>query len=390
MQPPDKKWLSAEEEKTRLYEKAQAAAAKIQGPLATSPPSFPAQPSDSTPKPSAAAALYAEAISSQSRSGRGPTQPGVSSTTPLPKTSTAVPYLTAEQEKAALRRYEDAKRAVDRTQNVNRIDNAGGSNSGPIAYESLFPTGSSQPPPPVEEGPPPFDNAVAGSSNIMAHLSEKERLRREYEARDAAALAKQNQAPPLAVYTSPPPFAPGPSTPVQYANAFEEKEALRKKFAVRDAQLAVRSNGSNQPTLRENGVNDSEGRTSPSRSPGSATGGFRPTPKPPAAGSGTGRILTAAEEKALLKAKFEAFDSSRKGSQQPPALVTPLSPPNGLPAPVLTPPPLMPRPPAEYIKETQEEDARLSKITGVLDEVTPAIKLNRSSSSTPHSSQQHF
>ena len=360
-----------------------------------STPALAAQPSDSTPKPSAAAALYAEAISSQTRSGRGTTQPGItqpgsSSTTPIPKTGATVPYLTAEQEKAALRRYEDAKRAVDRTQNVNRSDSVGGSNSGPIAYESLFPTGSLQLPPPADEGPPPFDNAVAGSSNIMAQLSEKERLRREYEARDATALAKQNHVLPQAVYTSPPPSAPGPSTPVPYANAFEEKEALRKRFAARDAQTTVRSNGPPQPPPRANGISDSEGRTSPSRSPGSATGGFRPTPVPPASGSGTGRVLTAAEEKALLKAKFEAFDSGRKATQQPPAPVMPFSPPNGFPAPTLTPPPLMPRPPAEYIKETQEEDARLSKLNGVLNVVTPAIRSNGSPSSTPHSSQPHL
>jgi len=387
---PNSKWLSAEEEKAHLFEKAQAAVAKTQGPLVVSTPAFAAQPSNSTPKPSAAAALYAEAISSQTRSGRGTTQPGSSSTAPIPKNIASVPYLTAEQEKAALRRYEDAKRAVDRTQNVNRSDSVGGSNSGPIAYESLFPTGSSQPPPPADEGPPPFDNAVAGSSNIMAQLSEKERLRREYEARDAIALGKQNHVPPQTVYTSPPPSAPGPSTPVPYANAFEEKEALRKKFAIKDARTAVRSNGPPQPPPRANGISDSEGRTSPSRSPGSATSGFRPTPVPPASGSGTGRILTAVEEKALLKAKFEAYDSGRKATQPPSASVMPFSPPNGFPAPTITPPPLMPRPPAEYIKETQEEDARLSKLHGVLDVVTPAIRSNGSLSSTPHSSQPHL
>ncbi|KAJ3493185.1 hypothetical protein NLJ89_g11076 [Agrocybe chaxingu] len=48
-----------------------------------------------------------------------------------------------------------------------------------------------------------------------------------------------------------------------------------------------------------------------------------------------------------------------------------------------TPPPLMPRPPADYIKETQEEDARLSRLNGDAPNLngTPK-KLNGSSSST--------
>jgi len=408
-------WLSAEDEKLRLFQKAQAAVAKTQGVAGAPPPATATHTrNNSDPKSSgqktSAAALYAEAMNAQNRSGIGAAQAGGSSHT-SPNKPSAVPYLTAEQEKAALRRYEEAKRAVDRTQSGGYPgeDSGGSSSAGPVAYESLFPaaktspTTSSHPPPPAADAPPSFESA-AGSSNIMAHLSEKERLRRQYEAQDAAAVARQNQAPPPpAAYTSPPPApapAPtaGPPTPNQYTNALEEKEALRRKFEARDrAQKAQAAAATPPPPVRANNGNDlppafDEGSSSPSRSPNANTTGFRPTPLPPA--SGSSRVLTAAEEKALLRAKYEARDSVRKPAQQPPA---PQPAVNGLSSAIngtsaaaatpSTPPPLMPRPPVEYIKETQEEDARLSRLNGdipVLDDISP-LKTNGASSSNPPS-----
>jgi hypothetical protein len=360
--------LTAEQEKLRLFEKAQEAAARTHATQTVvpvinrtpTPKSNPPEVQPIVPKQSAAAALYAEAMKSRSTSG---SQVGGSSSTSPIKTA-PVPYLTAAQEKAALRRYEEAKRAVDRTQHTY---------SGPIAYDSLFPADSSSPqtpPPPADDGPPPFDSAVAGSSNIIAQLSEKERLRREYEARDVAAL---DQVSPPAAY-APPAAYPGSSTPAQYASAVEEKETMRKKLEARDAQLAGRPNGPPQPPPRSNGVREGDGRLSPSRSPTTAS---RPAPVPPASASGITRVLTAAEEKALLRARYDAYDSSRK--TQTPNSAPPADPPM---ASASTPPPLMPRPPAEYIKETQEEDARLSKLNGVLSDV-PGLKLNGSSSSSP-------
>jgi hypothetical protein len=148
---------------------------------------------------------------------------------------------------------------------------------------------------------------------------------------------------------------------------------MRKKLEARDAQLASRSPSTPQP-LRSNGIREGEGRLSPSRSP---TGGSRPAPVPPASASGATRVLTAAEEKALLRSKYDVHDSNRKATPQPPNKASPPL------ASASTPPPLMPRPPAEYIKETQEEDARLSRLNGVLDSTTSGIKLNGSSSSSP-------
>lgn len=329
---------------------------------------------------------------------------------PSPAKPSVTQYPTAEQEKAELKRYEEAKRAVDRMQST--IDDP--PPPAPVAYESLFPAttrsaptaSSSHPPPPPADAPPPFEPA-AGGSNIMAHLSEKERLRRQYEAQDAAAFARQNAkaAPPPIAY-SPPALAPAPvpaaagPLPGQYANALEEKEALRKKFEERDK--ATKANPTSQPRPqpppRSNSVSSrppaspkTNGSSSPGRSPSSAGAGSRPTPVPPA--SGSSRVLTAVEEKALLRAKYEARDGGNTRKSPPPPTIPngSTSVTNGITTtPVIspsTPPPLMPRPPVEYIKETQEEDARLSRLNGQMPILDggPLPRSNSISSSSPPS-----
>jgi hypothetical protein len=346
--------MSAEEEKLRLFQQAQAAVQKNQG-LSYTPPSghvrngselSQSSAGGSGKPPTAAANLYAQAISAQGRSAAGP-GPSASNATP-PRTKPAVPqYLTAEQEKAALRMYEEAKRAVDRTQNSEYDEpppDPTPASSAPIAYESLFPAAASSSRPSGTDEPPPFNSSVIPQS----HLSEKERLRRAYEANDAAARARQNAPTPP---NSPP-------THGQYTNALEEKEALRKKFEERDnAQARGTVTPQTSPLRAGNGHNTNstamDGIPSPGRSPTSATGS-RPTPLPPAAA--TARVLTAAEEKALLRAKFEARDAQ---ANRKPSI-------NGInssaPSESSTLPPLMPRPPVEYIKETQEEDARVSRL----------------------------
>ncbi|KAF8912235.1 hypothetical protein CPB84DRAFT_1841909 [Gymnopilus junonius] len=388
-------WLSAQEEK-RLFQEAQAAVQRTQGfqaaPQATvqthTRDTSDPKSSGSGSKPTSGAELYAKAIAARSVGNSGlPTAGGSSAAPSLPKT---VPqYLTAEQEKAALRRYEEAKRAVDRTQNLSDMGDSSPppSGSAPIAYESLFPSSasrgtpvasSSHPPPPPADAPPPFDSSVASGSDILSHLSEKERLRRQYEAQDAAAMARQNAPPPAAYPASVPPPAPAPTPapaagplPGQYASALEEKEAMRKKFEARDAQVAAARAPSTppQPPPRQNNVTPpvgssrgNDGSSSPGRSPGANATGFRPTPVPPSPGPAGSRILTAAEEKALLKAKFEARDAGRSTPKPATPVANGASSASG--APPHTPPPLMPRPPADYIKETQEEDARLSRLNG--------------------------
>ena len=342
-------WMSAAEEK---FQQAQAAVQKTQGLPYTAPPTHTRSESDSSNrgqasssgKPTAAAALYAQAISAQGRSAVGP---GPSASTPS-RPKPAVPqYLTAEQEKAALRRYEEAKRAVDRTQNSDFSSDVAPSSSAPIAYESLFPAAaSSSSTPNTVNQPPPFNSSVIPQS----HLSEKERLRRAYEANDAAARARQNASPP-------PPLSPPSHN--QYTSALEEKEALRKKFEERDNAQA-RSALATQTLPPKDGVFGSVTNSGgPERSPSSGRSplGSRPTPLPPSAGT-TSRILTATEEKALLRSKFEARYAEINNNNRNKPLINGSSA-TATPA---TPPPLMPRPPVEYIKETQEEDARVARL----------------------------
>ncbi|KDR69329.1 hypothetical protein GALMADRAFT_104297 [Galerina marginata CBS 339.88] len=381
--------VSAIDEK-RSFQQAQAAVERAQAPPSTQTHTR----DNSDPKTSAsgtrpsASELYAQAIKARSGGAVAQAPAGGSSAAP-PK---SVPqYLTAEQEKAALRRYEEAKRAVDRTQNSEGSSSPSG-NSGPIAYESLFPGSSSVPiassshPPPAEAPPPPFDS-------VASNIPEKERLRRAYEAQDAADLAQQNRQPsppPPAAYPGPPltPAPAGPSLPGQYANALEEKEAMRRKFEARDnAQARVNPAPQTPPRANSNPASGGssggiEGSSSPGRSPSANAAGFRPTPVPP----GGSRVLTAAEEKALLRAKYEARDSGNRKPTPSPVTTNGVPPLNGSSgAGPTTPPPLMPRPPVEYIKETQEEDARLSRLNGevpLLDGATR--KLNGTATSSSH------
>ena len=364
--------MSAEEEKLRLFQQAQAAVQKNQGlgpsthARNDSDPSNRGQPASGSGNkpPTAAAALYAQALNAQGRQGPG-SGPSSSNSTTLPRNKPAVPqYLTAEEEKAALRRYEEAKRAVDRTQNSayeeSPTDQTPAS-SAPIAYESLFPAAASTSRPGATDEPPPFQSSVIPQS----HLSEKERLKRAYEASDAAAAAaarvRQNDVNPS---PSPPPVSP--PTHGQYTNALEEKEALRKKFEARDNAQANKGTPAPQPPppRASNGnTNSAALETTVSRSPSANATVSRPTPLPPAAA--TSRVLSAAEEKALLRAKFEAQDAQANQRRQPAAAPIINGNHNISGPPVSsTPPPLMPRPPVEYIKETQEEDARVSRLNG--------------------------
>lgn len=369
---PAKQWLSAEEEKRRLFEKAQEAVQIKQGHVPAQPPPQEVKPQlvSSGSTKLVGAALYQQAVNARS-GGSGSGQAGGSlyaspSKAPLAM-SPGPQYMTAEQEKAALRRYEEAKKAVEKSQGPDDIPS-----SNPIAYDSLYPSskpeaasGSSSQP--TDDAPPSFEAAAVGN-NIITHLSEKERLRRAYEASDA--LATRKQSPPPAAYTVPPPApvptpAPAPSLSGAYANALEEKEAVRRKLEARDAAAQAKAL---QKASRNNSAptNVTNLPASPGRNPNQATGG-RPTPQPP---TNTGRILTAAEEKALLQAKFDARDGGRK-----PAPVPASPPPPSQATRARAPPPLMPRPPVEYIKETQDEDLRLSRLN---NELVPTINVGNS------------
>ncbi|KAF9220194.1 hypothetical protein BS17DRAFT_739755 [Gyrodon lividus] len=397
--PPKKSrvWLTAEEEKVRLYDKAQATAKRTQAFGAHSPSihsrssseanspasrdkSSSAGPAAPGPIISAGAALYQHAVSSMSKSSNpnSSTNAGDSSHASAPSpppsgsTTTSSPrnvphYRSAEEEKAALTRYYQAKLAVDRSQNTQYASREGivGSSSSssstavpaaavPVPYDSLYPQpgGSSQAG--GSDVPPPFESSSSSSSSQPQYVNEKERLRRQYETQDAAALAAQAQAQtqgqPSPSYTAQTPAYAGPPPFVE--SGLSEKERLRRRFEEQDAAALAQQQQQGQPPQppppRTNGVR------APAVPP-PATNGFKP--------------LTAAEEKAQLRAKYEAEDrgtpngtpngigngslfASQQSHHHPYANGAPSSDP---PPP---PPPLLPRPPVEYIQETQEEDMR--------------------------------
>ncbi|TEB39456.1 hypothetical protein FA13DRAFT_2418 [Coprinellus micaceus] len=384
---PQQQYPTAEDEKAALFQKAKDAVEQ-RNFAHNRTPSDPPMGS----KPSGAQ-LYQQAMAA--RKNPPPTQAMPIQSNPAPPAfsspSNVPAYRSAEQEKAALRRYEEARQAVDRTQSGFEDGSSSGPgptrDSAPISYDALFGSGgaggsssSAAAAPPVHApaaAPPPFD-PPAGPATGAAILSEKERLRREYEARDAAALAaqRQQQEPPPPAFSAappsasapPPPFTPQAPPQSQYASAIAEKEALRRKFEAQDRQRAAAAAASSLPPpapLQTPSRNSSAAGHKPS---GAGAPAYS-TPPPlspraiPATPGGSQRILTAAEEKARLKAKYAAEEAAQRNT--PPA---PLQPrvngnANGMsPSPppfnAGTPPPLKPRPPMDYIQQTREEDAR--------------------------------
>lgn len=486
--PPPQKWLTAEEEKTRLFNEAQATARRLQGldggdtPVAGGSSSYSASSprrvaSPQTSVASAGAALYQQAMSSINR----PPAAGQSShshsnsqshshsqaitvtsrqasppTSPRTPKSPAPNYPSADEEKAALRRYHEAKAAVDRSQTVTYYGSSLGGpeppQSAPISYDDLYPPPPGAPPcpsrPPTDgDLPPAFDQGGSSSQAQPSWMSEKERLRRAYETQDAAASAAQRQPPPPVngdlppafdqgqgqsshsqqpqwmsekerlrrayeaqdaaagvhaspalsavgvgrngpIYTQPPPpvptttpppstYAPPPapttapppppisppSTSHPYNSAAAEKERLKRMYEAQDAAASSNTPPTPPPPRSRSGTTTN------------GTTGGRPMPQPrsppiPPSGSGS-QPLSAAEEKARLRAMYDAEDRQANGlpTPIPYSQVVPQSHShpytNGVQRlPSITglggtPPPLAPRPPKEYIQETQEEDARL-------------------------------
>lgn len=353
---PNPQWPTAEDEKARLFERARAKVEKVQGPLATSPNPVSASPpppnihspqpqrNQNAPWPSAEEEkmrLFAEAKNKALRT-QGIASPSLGSQTPpngaavpngRPKTTSPPrPFVSAEQEKEEL--YQRAQAAVNRTQQDNP-------SAAPVAYEALYPASgsSSQAPPPPAAAPPSFDHAPPSfehatspaPQNALTALQEKQRMARQYEEEDRRAQQAQHDLPPS--------FEAVTAGASGASSAMAEKEMLRRRF---EAPL-------------------------PS--------GTRAPPPPP---SGSRGMMSAAEEKAMMRARYAAEDAgSGSGSRANGANgmngVNGMHGMNGVngmngmnghstpprPVPAASPPPLMPRPPKEYIQETQEEDLRV-------------------------------
>ncbi|TFK46684.1 hypothetical protein OE88DRAFT_1739297 [Heliocybe sulcata] len=356
-------WQAAEEEKVRLYTQAQINAMKHQGYEAYSPPSTangaPASGHGHSPSFSSlngalaahtmspGAAMYSHAMSQVGRpmssqpNGRananGSASSGSAHASP-PVHAPTPKYPTADQEKEMLKRYEQAKNAVEMRQAVEMANDGQAAQDAPPydmpGSSSQAPPQAMSPPMHTDGLPPAFD-----SSDPMAHLPEKERMRRHYEAQDAAAASGPSNGPDAPAYS--PPSSPWQPEASSVGNGLSEKEIMRRRYEAQDA-AALAGGDPPQPPPRANSL---------SQQPRS------PPPLPPSYGN-TNRPLTAAEEKALLRAQYEAEDQGAGSST-----ATASAGPSSFPVPdynaVPPPPPLAPRPPADYIHETQVEDARL-------------------------------
>ncbi|KAG8886482.1 hypothetical protein FRB97_002993 [Tulasnella sp. 331] len=242
-------------------------------------------------------------------------------------------YKSAAEEKAEIR-FRQAREAAAATQMGSYA------NSDPVPYEALFPTGgpsgsSQQPPvmPPtlplnVHRGPSPtMSNGYADES-----ISEKERVRRAFAARDAAAamapsdsprssLSRDDRSGANGTIQSSPLMSP-PVVPNGPMSAFEEKERLKAKFAAEDGGSSSTSFFTPVQAPREAPANGNGGWTPAPPLP-------RPPPAlpapPPRAGGINGhseteaaRQLTAAEEKALLQAKYANVETPPPAAPETP------------------------------------------------------------------------
>jgi len=312
---------------------------------------------------SAGAALYSHAMASVHKPSWG--TPVTTPPPPPPASQTSKPSRlpTASEEKEILRRYHDATSAVQRHHEVNfglpdgvMPSTSSGlprdSTAGPYPGDTLDTSG-----PAPDELPPPWVPSPEFSQ--LEGMSEKERYRIAFEARERSAVEQQSTSPP-------PPASPTTIPPADYYTA--------------TGTLPPDVNGSDPPTA-DGGLPPPWQPASPATQSGlpphlrARSPPLPPSPTQP----GQRRILSAAEEKALLKAKYEAEE------QAPPSITprrqdeynSPRTPSTTglLPSPIRSqppisrdqrqispprsPPPLLPRPPPSYIRETAEEDARL-------------------------------
>ncbi|KDQ10215.1 hypothetical protein BOTBODRAFT_36489 [Botryobasidium botryosum FD-172 SS1] len=300
-------------------------------------------------------------------------------------------WASADEEKAQVR-YHNAQRAVLRQQGSEVF---GGSppSSDPIAYDALYsapppghPAGAVPgyaSPPQAYASPPPMNGGYRSPplSPPAAPLSEKERMRQYYAAQDAVARqqgASSGSPPPPAQYTpgpgpgpdysSPPAhmynhpeFTPrGHPTPPGYADAPPPAADYPPPPNMNGQSSRPLNAAEEKAMLRARYAAEQQG----SSSPGSVAG--PPPPMSPPArslsysngngvvnGNGNGHMAApqptraaklSAEPETLTRDPSISWGKKRAPTQDEPA-----------------PPPLMPRPPAEYIQETQEEDAKMPK-----------------------------
>jgi hypothetical protein len=371
--------MPAEEEKRRLYEKAQAKALRTQarGASIASIAGVNMDRSNSTKSNAGSivnpytyssssglkgADLYKSAMTNSKQPTSAPQQSSPPSQAPLtppisppaavqqlttitPPPPTLTPpnnnggWLSAEEEKARMR-YLEAKRAVDR--HVAAQDEYEGvgssSNATQLATASGYAghSGFGSPPPGAQpswsmppSSPPPFSPPPAnGSLSPSSYMN-------------GATMASLNPTPPPPS-SDPPPFQA--SLGYTHATDLPEKEKLRLAYAAQDAQpsqgppdYAAPPSDPPPPEVYTNGADSNrilsaaeekarlraqyaieETSGGGSSSMGSSSALNRSPTEPPTSVDGT-RKLTAAEEKALLQAQYAA--------ERPVSSVPPMPPP---------------------------------------------------------------
>ena len=356
--PASSDWLSAEEEKKRLYEKAQATARKTQArALASgSAPTETAPAPNSkdivnpytfapTPSMSSGADLYKSAMKSVKTPAAAPvpasTPPrvqsppiappqtsssqythyseystsgsGTSSGSHPPPAASASAFPTAEEEKARLR-YDEAKKAVDRHQATMGGSSASGFDAGwepspPQPYSSPPPIQGYASPQGVTNGPqlarqsslrtpgspPPFSTPVMGYS-AESDLPGKEKIRFAFAKRDAT--LEQQMDVRASLRRRPPPGDP----PTPFNNAPSPSSSFIPLTAVEE-KVRLRA---------QYEAEEAAGRA------GAGGSGMRSPPPRPSSCAGETRPLTAAEEKAMLKARMAAEQPLEASPPAPP------------------------------------------------------------------------
>jgi hypothetical protein len=292
-------------------------------------------------------------------------------------------------------RYNEAKRAVERRQGTATSSDYGATSG---AYQQ-----------PISQLPRGQQFSRSSSTYTSSNSN--------YQSPPTSSLYRSATASsPSSDYTQPPVSSPPPATPpsISIDPNLSDKDRMNYYYRMQDVAASSLHNQVGSPS------------TIPSSSPpGYDDDPYQPPPIPPMNGNGSARPLNAMEEKAMLRAQYAAEDAQRQQSPAPPPEPVQSAPPPvpirsttsesahslipsrptldtrdsskssspGITSPVTdepllrdpsiswgkkkatlprtpTPPPLMPRPPVEYIEETQVQDAMMvSREGGEVDEV---------------------
>lgn len=227
------------------------------------------------PHPMPVSATSASASSSMPASASGPSVPA--------------PYMSAAEEKEAMkRRYEDAMAKVARTQGIDS----------PIQAASLSSASASSP---VTAG---LSSSAPMPTQYLSAEQEKDIMRKRFE--EASAKVAQTRGPDAAPVASAssssrPPFSltTAPPQPSGHLTAEQEKDLMRKRYEEATAKVAHRRPSPPPLPPRD--------EAPPPLATGSAPQATRaPTSE---ANASTSEFMSAAEEKDLMRRRFEEATS---------------------------------------------------------------------------------